>query len=268
MKSIMLLTILSMLLKPVPIHAVTTVTCTNCSNLVTQALERVTNTEQLSTLINDYKESITQTAQQIRMVQQNIEQYANMLQNTAQLPMNLINELKGNFTKLASLSSTLQTQRGDMKALGQVFMNLFPEQSLFGNLAGASKGQIEQANARYEAEWDKWAANVDQATQATFQLSGQQLSDLQQDAERFQSYLDNLLSTPDGQQKAIMAGNQLASVQIQEVRQLRELVATQIQSNIATIMKAEKESQMQQELWRDANKTGNLGGLRSKPDPF
>jgi conjugal transfer/entry exclusion protein len=65
-----------------------------------------------------------------------------------------------------------------------------------------------------------------------------------------------------------LAGNQLASVQIQEVRQLRELMATQIQSNIATIMKAEKESQMQQELWRDANKTGNLGGLRSKPDPF
>jgi P-type conjugative transfer protein TrbJ len=141
------------------------------------------------------------------MVQQNIEQYANMLQNTAQLPSNLINELKGNFSKLANLSSTLQTQRGDMKAMGQVFMNLFPEQSMFGNLAGASKAQVEQANARYEAEWDKWASNVDQATQATFQLSGQQLSDLQQDAERFQSYLDNLLSTPDGQQKAIMAGN-------------------------------------------------------------
>jgi len=267
MKGYILFTVIYMLLNAAPARAAT-VTCTNCSNMVTQMLERVTSVEQLSALRSQVSEAMTQTAQQIRMVQQNIEQYANMLQNTAQLPSNLINEIKGNITRLASLSSSLQTQRGDMKALGQVFMNLFPEQSLFGNLAGASPAQVEQANARYEAEWNKWAANVDQATQATFQLSGQQLSDLQQDPERFQSYIDNLLSTPDGQQKAIMAGNQLAALQVQEVRQLRELMATQIQSNIATIMKAEKESQMQQELWRDVSKTGKLGGLRAKPDPF
>jgi P-type conjugative transfer protein TrbJ len=202
------------------------------------------------------------------MVQQNIEQYANMLQNTAQLPSNLINELRGNFTRLANLSSTLRTQRGDMVALGQVFMNLFPEQSLFGDLAGASPEQVQQANVLYEEEWNKWAANVDQATQATFQLSGQQLADLQEAPERFQQYMDNLLSTPDGQQKALMAGNQLAALQVQEARQLRELMATQIQSALASQMKTEKESQMQQEAWRDMSKTGNLGGLRSKPDPF
>jgi P-type conjugative transfer protein TrbJ len=250
-----------------PAHALT-VACTNCSNIVTQMLERVTSMEQLSTLMSDYQESVTQTAQQIRMVQQNIEQYANMLQNTAQLPVNLVNELRGSLTRLANLSSTLRTQRGDMVALGQVFMNLFPEQSLFGDLAGATPVQVEQANARYEAEWNKWAANVDQATQATFQLSGQQLADLQQDPERFQSYIDNLLSSPDGQQKAIMAGNQLSALQVQEARQLRELMATQTQSALASQMKEEKESQMQQEAWRDMSKTGNLGGLMSKPDPF
>ena len=267
MKGYILISVLYMLLNAASAKAIP-VTCTNCSNMVIQALERVTNMEQLTTLMNKYKEAITQTAQQIQMVQQLIQQYANMLQNTAQLPSNLINELKGNFTRLASLSSTLQTQRGDMTALGQVFMNLFPEQSVFADLAGASPAQVKQANARYEAEWNKWAANVDEATKATFQLSGQQLADLQKEPERFQSYIDNLLSTPDGQQKAIMAGNQLTALQVQEVRQLRELMATQIQSNLATIMKAEKESQMQEELWRDTSKTENLGGLRSKPDPF
>jgi P-type conjugative transfer protein TrbJ len=268
MKGIILLSIISMLLNASPARAVSTVTCTNCSNLVTQMLEHITGIEQLSALKNQVSEAVTQTAQQIRMVQQNIEQYANMLQNTAQLPMNLVNELKGNLTRLASLSSTLLTQRGDMVALGQIFMNLFPEQSLFADLAGASPEQVAQANARYVAEWNKWAANVEQATQATFQLSGQQLADLQQDTERFQQYIDNLLSAPDGQQKAIMAGNQLAALQIQEVRQLRELMATQAQSALASQMKGEKESQMLQELWREVSKTGKLGGLRSKPDPF
>lgn len=83
-----------------------------------------------------------------------------------------------------------------------------------------------------------------------------------------QAYLDQLLATPDGQMRAIQAGNQLASIQIQEARQLRELMATTAQSSLAAQMKAEKEGQMEQELWRDMTKTDKLGGLTSKPDPF
>ena len=128
-----------------------------------------------------------------------------MLQNTAQLPANLVNELKNSLTRLANLSSTLRTQRGDIVAPGEIFTKLFPEQALFGTLAGASPEQMEEASRRYREEWDKWAQSVDQASQATFQLSGQQLADLQRDPARFQSYIDELLSTPDGQQKAIMA---------------------------------------------------------------
>lgn len=247
-----------------PAHALT-VSCVNCSNSLLQALDRATNMEQLSTLISEYHESVTQTAQQIRMVQQNIEQYANMLQNTAQLPANLVNELKGNLTRLANLSGNLKTLRG---GLGQVFNSLFPEQALFEELAGASPAQVEAANAKYQQQWDKWSETVDQASQATFQLSGHQLDDLQKDAGRFQSYLEELLSTPDGQQKAIMAGNQLSALQVQEARQLRELMATQVQSNLASQMKAEKESQMAQEAWRDTLKTNRIGSAKAKPDPF
>ena len=241
----------------VPAHALT-VSCVNCSNSLLQALDRATNMEQLSTLISEYHESITQTAQQIRMV----------LQNTAQLPVNLVNELKGNLTRLANLSGNLKTLRGDIVGLGQVFNSLFPEQSHFGDLAGASPAQVEAANAKYQQQWDKWSATVDQASQATFQLSGHQLDDLQKDAGRFQSYLDELLSSPDGQQKAIMAGNQLSALQVQEARQLRELMATQVQSNLASQMKAEKESQMSQEAWRETLKTDRIGKVKAKPDPF
>ena len=245
-----------------------TVACTNCSNSLMQALERATNLEQLQTLMSEYEESITQTAQQIRMVQQNIEQYANMVQNTMQLPANLVNELKGSLTRLAGLSGNLKTMRGDIVGLGQVFTSLFPEQSMFGDLAGASPAQVEAANAQYRQQWDKWSETVDQASQATFQLSGQQLEDLQKDSGRFQQYLDDLLSTPDGQQKAIMAGNQLSALQVQEARQLRELMATQVQSSLSSQMKAEKESQMAQEAWRETIKTDRVGKMQAKPDPF
>ena len=250
-KFIFLAAFMSLLVHGVPAYAYT-VYCTNCSDKFTQALERVTNIDQLKTLMNQYQEDIQQTTQQIRMVQQNVEQYANMLQNTAQLPQNLVNELKGNLTRLASLSSQLKTERGDMVSLGDVFNNLYPEQASFGNMAGATPEQMEAANAQYHKQWDEWAKNVDRSTQATFQLSGQQLDDLQKDPEKFQGYIDNLLSTPDGQQKAIMAGNQLAAVQVQEARQLRELIATQAQSTVAAQAKSEKEDQKREEQWRSA----------------
>ena len=103
---------------------------------------------------------------------------------------------------------------------------------------------------------------------ATFQLSGQQLADLQHDPQGFQSYMDKLLSTPEGRLQALMAGNQLASLSTLDARQLRELMATHMQSSLASQVKKEKESQMQRELWRDMRKTGNLHNLHSKPDPF
>ena len=259
--------ILTLALFATPAHALT-VTCTNCSTNLLQVLDRITNVEQLSSMLKQYQEAVEQTRQQITMVRQNIEQYENMLQNTAQLPASLVNELKNSLTRLASLSSTLRTQRGDSVALGEIFTNLFPEQALFGTLAGASPAQVEEANRRYREEWDKWAESVDQAAQATFQLSGQQLADLQKDPARFQSYIDNLLSTPDGQMKAIQAGNQLSALQVQEARQLRELMATQVQSNLASQMKSEKESQMTQEAWRETLKTNRIGKAQAKPDPF
>ena len=244
------------------------VTCTNCSNMLVQMLDRITNMEELATLMNDYQESITQTAQQIRMVQQNIEQYQNMIQNTVQLPANLVNELKGSLTRLSLLTNKLKTQRGDIVALGEVFNSLFPELGFLGGLASSTPERVAEANAKYRAQWDKWAESVDQASQATFQLSGHQLEELQKDAGRFDQYLDELLSTPDGQQKAIMAGNQLSALQVQEARQLRELMATQVQSSLASQMKAEKESQTAQEAWRDTLKTNKIGKGQAKPDPF
>ena len=108
-----LLSIAMLALVSTPAHALT-VTCTNCSNSLVQLLDRITSMEQLQNVIGQYHENIQQTAQQIRMVQQNIEQYQNMIQNTVQLPANLVNELKGNLTRLANLSSNLKTLRGDI----------------------------------------------------------------------------------------------------------------------------------------------------------
>ncbi len=223
------------------------IVCSNCSNVFVQALERITSLEQLQTLTSQYSEAIQQTAQQIQMVQ-------NMIQNTASLPGNVKSQLAGQFTNLASLTSTLKTQRGEMTALAEVFNTLFPEQSEFADLAGASPAEIAAANQKYRDHWDTWSSSVDQASEATFQLSGQQLQELQ-DTGELENYINGLLQSPDGQMQAIQAGNQLATIQIQEARQLRELMATTTQSSLASQMKAEKISQMEMEQWREATRT-------------
>ena len=107
---------------------------------------------------------------------------------------------------------------------------------------------------------------MDRATQATFQLSGHQLKQLEESGE-LESYVNSLLDTPEGQQQALMAANQLAALQIQEARQLRELIATKVQSDLASQTKKEKEDQMGEELHRKMSKGGNID-TTAHPDPF
>ena len=58
--------------------------------------------------------------------------------------------------------------------------------------------------------------------------------------------------------QAIQAGNQLAALQIQEIRQFRELAATQAQSEITQQMKAEKQEEMANAQHQEATKTDLL----------
>ncbi len=69
--------------------------CTNCSDRFMQALDRTTNMEQLARLWAQYEEDVVQTTQQIRMVQQNIEQYQNMVKNTDSISPNLMRHISG-----------------------------------------------------------------------------------------------------------------------------------------------------------------------------
>jgi len=266
MRKLLLATLL-LVMCAAPAKALTFV-CANCSTNLVQMLDRITSMEQLQNIIAQYKEDIQQTAAQLRMVQQNIEQYANMVQNTISLPQNVLKEIQNNLTQLATLSSRLRTVRGDAVAMANIFANLFPDQSFLADLAGKGPEAIEKATQEYEAAWNGWSKQVDQATEATFQLSGMQLDDLQKNPAKMQSYLNELLSTPEGQMQALQAGNQLTALQIQEARQLRELLATQAQSDIAASMKSEKESQVRQEVWRNMTKTDKLDNLQPKRDPF
>ena len=232
-----------------------TVYCTNCSDRWTQAIEKAQSADQLKQLAKTYAEELQQTEAQLRMVQQNIEQYANMLQNTLQLPATLRADLRHTFHRLAMQAENLKTYRADITALSEIFEAAYPD---YATLAGIVTSGGPEA---YREQWDKWAEEVNRASEATFQLSGAQLADLTEDPAAFDSYIDNLLNTPEGQMQALQSGNQLAALQLRENRQLRELMATAVQSNVQRDMRQQKEDEAAEAWWREFTDMSALEGV-------
>ena len=222
---------------PMPVRAMA-VWCANCSEVWTQQIERVTNLEQLKQLMGGYHEAIRQTQQQIELVRNNIQQYQNMVKNTLNLPVGLLNQVKGEFARLAQLTNQLQALKGDILAMGEVFDDLYPDLELLKNMAEGKSG------VGVKEIWTKWSRETDRASQAAFQVTGSQLKDLTENSEALDAHIDNLLSTPEGQMQAIQSGNSLAALQIKELRDLRLMMAANIQAATQARMKEEKREQL------------------------
>jgi P-type conjugative transfer protein TrbJ len=219
-------------------------------------IDRVTNVEQLSTMMSQYQQDIQQTQQQIALVQNNIQQYQNMIQNTLSLPSNLIDSLKSSLGSLAKNSVDLNIMKGDYMAMGQIFDTLYPGLDIIKNLAN---GQSDLSPAKI---WEMWSKEADRATQATFQLTAMQLKDLAENSTALDNHINQLLSSPEGQMQAISAGNNLAAIQIAEAQKLRGLMATSIQSASQNNAKSEKKEQYAAEKWRQfSGKSDTLSNL-------
>ena len=245
--------------------------CTNCSEMFTQALERVTNLSQLQTLVSQYQEAVTQTIEQIEMVANQVKQYQNMVQNTVKLPAQLINKVTGTFKQLASLTKSLQTQAGDIAAMGSIFTEIYGDSDFLKGIAKAGTGTTRTVNAQYQAKLEEWSSETQRASKAAFQVTGEQLDDLMNNAGDFDSHVSDLLSTPDGQMQALESANELAALQLKEARELRTLLVTSTQANIQDRMKAEKQDELRSTWWQEMTKTDKLQGISGKSpkaDPF
>lgn len=233
-------TVLMTCLLASPVQAVV-MTCTNCSTEWTAAMDQITNLEELKNTVLQYEEAIRQTLNQAQMIANQLNQYKTMVQNTINLPQNIINQTKGRLKELAQLTKSLKLQKGDYMAMGQVFDKIYPGLDIIKGLAGGD------ASKSISEVWNEWSAEVDRAAQATFQVSGQQLDDLANDSEALDNHIDSLLTTPEGQMQAIQSGNSLAAIQIDEMRKMRMLMATNIQMTTQMAMKEEKRGQLSKE---------------------
>ena len=139
-----------------PVHA-DTVYCWNCSENVTQALDRVTNLEQLQTLIKGYDEAIQQTAAQLEMVQQNIQQYANMVQNTVRLPREVIRRISDKLSEAGRITAALNSMRADIQGLARIHEELYGTRDDLKDLAertGDTAQSVLLDKAYLQGKWE------------------------------------------------------------------------------------------------------------------
>lgn len=264
MRLTLLLTMLLLSISPVRKCHSMVVYCTNCSDVFTQALDRITNIQQLTQLYQQVDQAIQQTQQQITMVQQGMDRYANMVRNTNNLPDQIRSKMQGSFGQLSSLTQALNVNRGDASALSQVFRGIYKTRGDIGDMLKTppDKPMTEEERAASEAAFLKMREEIEnkaeQAQEAAFQESGSQISEIEQKAAELDSQLNDLLLTPDGQMKALEAGNQIATLQLRESQRLRQLLAVSIQSTVQKDMKDEKTKQMEDEAWKASLSTDRL----------
>ncbi|MBI4804094.1 MAG: hypothetical protein HY795_02540 [Desulfovibrio sp.] len=132
-----------------------------------------------------------------------------------------------------------------------------------GEERAASEAAFLKMREQIESEAEK-------AQEAAFQESGSQIDEIEQKSAELDSQLNDLLLTPDGQMKALEAGNQIATLQLRESQRLRQLLAVSIQSSVQRDMKGEKNKQMQEEAWKAVLSTERLQTIinNKQSDPF
>lgn len=86
----------------------------------------------------------------------------------------------------------------------------------------------------------------------------EQINQTIQQIEMVKRAVQNTIQLPNRQMKALLAGNQLAALQVQEGRKFRELMVTKVQSDLASQMKTEKYDEWMTEQWRKATNTDGL----------
>jgi len=198
------------------------VTCVNCSTNFTQALEYIKDIEQLAEAVKQYEQLVQQTE--------------NAITNTMNLPSNLLPNLQSQIRVAVANVNRLNSYKADMDALYTIFTDTWPELEDIKVDGVLMKDRI----AAKQNQFKKAAEKMDNVLQSNFQLSGQQLQDLQ-DSGDFDSYLDDLLSTKEGRQQAIEAGNQINALTVHEMRQTRALLANYVQAQAAEVAQRQNE---------------------------
>ncbi|WP_020586500.1 P-type conjugative transfer protein TrbJ [Desulfobacter curvatus] len=224
------------------------VTCVNCSNLFTQALEYIKDIEQLAEAIKRYEELVKQTQ--------------NALTNTMNLPASMKSKLEYQLRGALANIRRLKTYKADMDALYTIFTETWPELRDVKVDGVLMSDRIDDRRNQFNIA----AVKMDNILQSNFQLSGQQLQDLE-DSGEFDTYISGLLSSKSGRMQAIEAGNQINALTVNELRQTRALLANYVQAQSSETAQKQHEQKLREAEDQRERSVGINRGSVVLPEP-
>ncbi len=201
---------------PAPVHAGgATGQATEWTQLANNA-ELITLVGKSAEQVNNQIKQITQLAEQI---QNQLNIYKNLLQNTAQLPNHVWGQVQNDLNKLQSIVSQGQGVAFSMGNIDDVLKQRF--QSFSDMKTNLPNGQT--FSSTYQ-NWSDTNRDTIGGTLKAANLTAQQFTS----EESTMASLRSMSESADGQMKALQVGHQIATQQVAQMQKLRGLVSQQM----------------------------------------
>ncbi len=171
--------------------------CANCSNLVTQLLEYGVQAKSLAQEVESYKTLV--------------QQYANMVVNTASLPQQVWATVQTDILRVQQLASAVSVLTGNTGSI----LGRLQTAGAYASSAGSLPGEIA-------GQYDYWQQTIGRQIGETgklLQLQQEQQAAAAAAIDQAQQHSDSA----EGQKQALQAANELAA---QSAKQLQQIQAT------------------------------------------
>lgn len=185
-----------------------TIYCTNCSTTFQQAIQTA----------KDIETALSTAA----TLQNQIQQYNDMLKQGLSLPSSMFNRMTGDLRQLQSLYQQSKALSGGLTDFDTRFRNQFRGYDSY--LAQSGKSSSYMAD-----NYRRWNEQGFDSMRTAMRASGMNVSSIA-DEDAVMAQLVQRSQTAQGRMQAIQAGNEIAAQQVQQMQKLRQLMNTQIQS--------------------------------------
>jgi P-type conjugative transfer protein TrbJ len=162
---------------------------------------------------------LTQISQLAEQIQNQLNIYENMLQNTAQLPDHIWGQVENDLNRLRDIIDQGQSISFSMGSADDVLKQRF--QSYADLQTAAANGTDLSSNY---ARWSDTNRDTIASTLKAASLTADQF-DSEEDT---MGSLRNMSETADGQMKALQVGHEIAAQQVGQMQKLRGLVSQQM----------------------------------------
>lgn len=167
---------------------------------------------------------LTQISQLAQQIQNQLEIYRTMLQNTAALPAHVWGDVEAELQRLRDITLQGEGMAFTMGNADQILAQRFPDYAKL-------KDELPQGQAFVET-YESWAKTQRDTISTSLKVAGLTAEQFEGEEATMRS-LKDLSQTSDGQMKALQVGHDIAVEQVAQLQKLRALFSQQMTMSAA-----------------------------------